>query len=168
MACQRCCMKQWLLSPPKPTQMGGVSGYISSPFATGSSDFFSLSDVDFSLLIYETWSQLFSPLANLCSRSRPTARLTPHWFAALNLLQHFPLLPCHPLRTLERALKEQISRRCCKYCAVTVTRVGLPSTPLMVTASVFHACALPMLKLHSHRRNVLIVKILISPLYTLG
>ncbi len=165
MARQRCCTNLWLLSPPKPTQMGGVSGYISGPFATGSSDFFSLGDVDFSSLIYETRSQLFSPLTNLCSRSRPTAWLTPHWFSSC-----FSTSLTSPAiqRTLERALKEQISRRCCKCHAVTVTRAGLPSTPLMVTASVFHAWAPPTLKLHSHRRNVLIVKILVSPLYTLG
>ncbi len=41
---------------PKPARMGGVSGYIISRFVIGSWDFFSFSNDEFSLLIYETLS----------------------------------------------------------------------------------------------------------------
>ncbi len=60
---QRSCTNLWRRFPPDPAKMGGESGYISSRFAIGSSDFFSFSDDDF---VY-TDPEAYSPLTRLAA-----------------------------------------------------------------------------------------------------
>ncbi len=60
---QRSCTNLWRRFPPDPAKMGKASGYISGPFAIGSSDFFSFSDDDF---VY-TDPEAYSPLTRLAA-----------------------------------------------------------------------------------------------------
>ncbi len=117
MGWQRSCTNLWRRFPPDLAKMGGESGYISSSFAIGSSDFFSFSDDDF---VY-TDPEAYSPLTRLaagpsdldllrliCLSTRPSIAAVPVPFAAA-------------IRRLSRkSLNEQIAvimpRRYCGSC----------------------------------------------------
>ncbi len=79
------------------------------------------------------------------------------------------MVPCrHPVNARKSSKIAIFSRRCCKFHAVTFACAGLPSTPLTVTASAFHALAPPMLKQHSPRWNVPTMWIWVLPLCARG
>ncbi|KAF4100891.1 hypothetical protein G5714_019087 [Onychostoma macrolepis] len=88
------------------------------------------------------------------SGSRPlSAQLTPPPLTFSVRSSRVFRIPCRHLALSKRA----------NYSGVVVNAVPLLS-PLMVTASAFHAWAPPTLKLHSPRHHVLIARIWVSPL----
>ncbi len=115
----------WLEGPLKAVRMGRASGYILRAFAKTPQIFFSF----FSFVLRDSKpSPLNKPLQRiqtslssaeslLLSRPQHLQQLV-HWFPAA--IRRVSLT-----RTL---LKEQISRRCCKWRTVIVT-LGLPCTP---------------------------------------
>ncbi len=130
---------QWVKNEPMGRQRSctSLSGYISSRFVIGSSDFFSFSDDDF----------VYTDPRSLLAVNMPRSWTQRPQSARLIRLLRAPASQQFRSRSLPPSGESHASKRanwrCYKFRAVTAVRAGLPCTPMTATASAFPVWGIP-------------------------